>query len=467
MDLALVLAVPWLAPLATLATAPHDDGRTRAWYLAGALAEVAAALWTAAASPALDTVGRVLLVLVAIVGALSVAASGPSVHGIDPGRYRSYLLWLSAFWWSLLLLALSRNLGLSWVAIELTTVTSAVLVAMSGRPTAVEAAWKYVILCSVGLLLALLAVLLLLALDHAAGAPFTVADLDLSSLAAHARGLPAGAVRLTLVLLTVGLGVKIGFAPMHTWLPDAHSEAPAPVSGLLSGVLLPLVLVTLWRVDAAMTPAVGVLLPRELMIGFGLVTVAVATPFLLVQTDLKRLLAYSTAEQMGLLAIALGVGTPLALDAAFVQLAVHALVKWGLFAVAGDLLETLGSKRLARATGLVEAYPRLGWPWLVGLMTLSGLPPLPMFLTEVTIVFALVAMNPYLGIALAACLAVAFVGIAHAIIQTALGKPPARAAGVRGHGFRTATVALVMALPLGLAGPLFAHALTLLTRGWS
>lgn len=465
LELALVLAVPWLAPLATLGS---DFGGVapRRWFVATAALEVLAATLAAALSPDLDAIGRFLVVLVAFVGALAMVASGPTLHGIKGTRGRRfYFLWLAAFWWSLLVLAISQNLGLSWIAIELTTVTSAILVAISGRQTAVEAAWKYAILCSVGLLLALLGVLFLLSLANRSGAVPSMAALDFSAIHLRAAVMPAGAVRLALILLTVGLGTKIGFAPMHTWLPDAHSEAPAPVSGLLSGVLLPLVLVVLWRVDEATRVAVGTAFPRELLLGFGLLTVLVATPFLLLQVDIKRLLAYSTAEQMGLLAIALGIGSRLAVEAAFVQLAIHALVKSGLFFVAGDVLETFGSKHLPRTTGLLTSHPRLGWPWIVGLLTLSGLPPFPMFLSEIAIVFSLFRVSVWLGGLLAALLTVLFVGMAHYMIQMSLGKPPSRPAQARGRGFQGALAALVVALPLGVVAPFLPHMLASLIGG--
>lgn len=468
MDLALVLIVPWLAPLVTFGRSLSPDRSTWAarWFAWTAGAEVLVSVFAAIHSPSLSSVGRLLVVLVAVIGALSVWASGESVHGIEgPLRMRSYRLGLTSFWWSLLLLAVSGNLGLSWAAIELTTITSAWLVASSGLKTATEAAWKYVILCSTGLLLALLGVLFLLALQRTGHQPFTMAGLDFSAIRQASASMPKGPVELALIFLTVGLGTKIGFAPMHTWLPDAHSEAPAPASGLLSGVLLPLVLVTLWRVLMDTESTVGRAMPRELLIGFGLLTVVVATPFLLVQTDLKRLLAYSTLEQMGLLAIAFGTGSRLALEAAFLQLIVHALIKSGLFYVSGDLLDTLGTKQIRRAHGLLAAYPRLGWPWLLGFLTLGGLPPLPMFLTELVIVFSLFSVSAYLGVLLAVCLAVLFIGMAHYTLQMALGKPWVRTGPPHDRGSRGAILALSAAAVLGVLGPLFPHALGVLTGG--
>lgn len=452
---ALVLAAPWLAPLITW----HGEfGRRGARVYAGvALLIVALAVVAAVFSSVLMPLGRLLLPLVAVVGALAVAVSGGPLHGIDgTGRRRLYFFWLQAFWWAMLLLAVSANLGLSWLAIELTTVTSGALVAISGRHAAVEAAWKYLILCSVGLLIALLGVLILYS-SGAHGVAPSIGVLNYVRLAHHMRTLLPGAARLAVVFLAVGLGTKIGFAPMHTWLPDAHSEAPAPVSGLLSGILLPLVLVVLWEAGGASAPLLGVAFSRDLLIGFGLLTILVATPFLLVQLDLKRLLAYSTMEQIGLLAIGLGTGSRLALIGALAQLTVHALVKAGLFFVGGDVLDALGSKKLPRIAGLIISHPRLGWLWLLGLMTIAGLPPLPLFLAEFAIVFALFAKSIVLGLVLSGLLGVAFIGFAHYLVESVFGSVRHRKAVVEPHaqgiGWQATLAAFALAVPVGLALP--------------
>jgi len=450
-----LLAAPWLAPLLTWRGA--FDHRSARVYAGVAALVVTLAVLAALTSPALTSLGRLLVPLVAVVGALAVGASIGPVHGIgESGRRRWYFLWLQAFWWALLLLAMSANLGLSWLAIELTTLTSGALVAISGRHAAVEAAWKYLILCSAGLLIALLGVLILYS-GGAHGAAPSIGVLDYGHLARHLRALPAASVRLALVCLTVGLGTKIGFAPMHTWLPDAHSEAPAPASGLLSGILLPLVLVVLWQAAGATGPVVGRWFGEDLLIGFGLVTILVATPFLLVQLDLKRLLAYSTMEQMGLMAIGLGTGNRLALVGALAQLTIHALVKSGLFFVGGDVLETLGSKKLPRVAGLIVSHPRLGWMWLLGLLTIAGLPPLPLFLAEFAIVFAAFGRSVVLGLVLCASLAVVFIGLGHYLVESVLGvvrnRRTARPRPSRGVGWRAAMAAFVLAVPVGLVLP--------------
>lgn len=461
----LLLGTPLIAPLLTM----HPDLRHDGWpaYFGVSLLVLAEAIMAAALSPALGAAGRLLVPLVALVGALTVLASRGPVHGIENERQRRlYLLWLQAFWWSLLLVAMSRNLGLSWLGIELTTITSAILVATSGHRSAAEAAWKYVILCSLGLLVALLGLLLIYGLYARAGYG-ALSGLDFTALQAHSKGLAPSVVRLALIFLTVGLGTKIGFAPLHTWLPDAHSEAPAPASGLLSGVLLSLALVVLWRTDMALAPAAGPAFGRDLLLGFGLVTVLVATPFLLVQLDIKRLLAYSSMEQVGLIAIGLGIGTPLAVVGAFVQLAVHALIKSGLFFIAGDVLYTFGGKKLPRFPGLLSSQPRLGWLWLFGMLTLAGLPPMPMFLSELAIIFALFERSAVLGSLLVLLLGAIFVGVAHYVIASSLGGPRRRRPGpLNARSWLGALLAFLIATPLGWVLPTMLYgSLALLAAG--
>lgn len=391
----------------------------------------------------LDALARVLLAVVAAVGALSTAESfahwqddlhpGAAEHAL-PGsglpRVRAYFFWQQAFLGSLLLAALSGNLGLSWVAIELTTITSAVLVGFSGGARAVEAAWKYVILCSVGLALALFTVILLYALSGGGG----LHSLDWGSLQSAAAAFPAGPAKLAYLFALVGLGTKSGLAPLHAWLPDAHSEAPAPVSALLSGVLLAVVLCTLVRVAGVTAVATGPAFPDHLLLGAGLVSVAVATPFLVLQDDLKRLLAYSSIEQVGLMAIGFGLHSPLAAAGAVLQLVVHALTKSDLFFAAGRVArQTGGGQRLARLRGLGRRAPLLGAALLFGVFTLGGVPPFGMFFSEVAIVQGTIGASAAAGLLLLLLLAVIFAGLTFYVGRAVFGArrqaPQVRATG--------------------------------------
>ena len=460
-----VLLAACLAPfVVALAALPCRRPRAlRLVTLAGAaleLALVAAALSLPSgraalgAYLALDAVGRVLVALVGGVGALSTVDSllywsdelrlyGPEAAALGRGvpRVRQYFFWQQAFIGTMLVAAASANLGVSWVAIELTTITSAVLVGFDGGARAMEAAWKYVVLCSVGLALALLPVIVFYALAGGGG----LGALNWSSLHAGAAHFPAGPVRLAFLFALVGFGTKAGLAPLHTWLPDAHSEAPAPVSALLSGVLLATVLCTLVRICGVTAASLGPAFPFHLLLGAGLLSVAVATPFLLLQDDLKRLLAYSSVEQIGLVAIGFGLHTPLSTAGAVLQLLVHGLAKSGLFFTAGHIWHGAGTKRLSRLRGLGRQAPALAAAFLFGTFTLAGLPPFGMFLSELAILESAFASHPAPALLLVALLGVIFTGLAFYSARAVFG-------GTAGRPYRTPpALALVLAVPAVLS----------------
>lgn len=428
----------------------------------------------------LDALARILLAAVAAVGALStaesfahwrdeLAISGPdaALQGRGIVRVRVYFFWQQAFLASMLGAALSGNLGFSWVAIEFSTVTSAVLVGYSGGVRAVEAAWKYVILCSVGLALALLTTVLLYALAGGGG----IAHLGWTSLATVAAAFPPGPAKLAFLFALVGFGTKAGLAPLHAWLPDAHSEAPAPISALLSGVLLVVVLCTLVRVADLTALATGPAFPDHLLLGAGVVSIAVATPFLVVQDDLKRLLAYSTIEQIGLMAVGFGLHSRLAVEGAVLQLLVHALTKSGLFFTAGRVAHQMGTQRLARLRAIGRQAPLLAAGLAFGILTLCGLPPFGMFFSELAILQGTMAANIGLGLLLLALLAAIFSGLAFYAGRVVFGRsgggpvrPTAQSASfVLGA---PALLSLVVGLWVpGLVGHTVAAAATLILGG--
>lgn len=403
-----------------------------------ALAALALVLPNAAPPPGvleLDGLSRVLLAVTAAVGALSAAesfsywaadlalgaAEPPPGRGLP--RVRGYFFWHQAFVGSLLAAALSGNLGLSWVAIEATTVTSAVLVGFAATREAVEAAWKYVVLCSVGLALVLLTVILFYALSGGGG----LRALDWTALRSAAAAFPTGPAKLAYIFALVGLGTKSGLAPLHAWLPDAHSEAPAPVSALLSGVLLATVLCTLVRVAGITAAATGPALPFRLLLGAGVVSVAVATPFIMLQEDLKRLLAYSSIEQIGLMAVGFGCHVPVAAAGAVLQLIVHAFAKSGLFFAAGHVSARAGTHRLGRLHALARSAPLLGGALLFGVVTLGGLPPFGMFWSEIDILRGALAVDAGLGLALLLLLGAIFGGLLFHAGRAAFGTTRGRA----------------------------------------
>ena len=274
-----------------------------------------------------DAAAGLLIGAIAPVGLASVLVSPAylgTTHTALVGlerRARTYYALLLSFWAILLAVPLAGNLAGAWLLVEATTAASAVLVGFSGRPRALEAGWKYLILTTLGLGFALLGIVLL-----AAGTPGGVLEaLSWQALKTFDSGTNTALVAY--ILLLAGLAAKIGWAPVHNWLPDAHAEAPPPVSALLSAALLPAVLLVAWRSEQSLAPVVGAGTAQSVLIGFGLVSLAVAVPFLWRPLAWKRLLAYSSLEHMGVIALGIGFATPLAVAGVAVHIVAHAIAK--------------------------------------------------------------------------------------------------------------------------------------------
>ena len=279
----------------------------------------------------------------------------------------------------------ANNIGVVWVAIEATTIVTAFLVGHRRTRTALEATWKYVIICSVGIAVAFLGtVLLYFAAQHAGRPPRQALNLDV--LAAHAGGLDPGVTRLAGGLLLIGYGAKAGLFPFHTWLADAHSQAPAPVSALMSGVLLSVAFSVLIRIKPIIDAALGPAFLRAGLLVIGLATLLVAALMLTVTARLKRMLAYSSMENMGLIAIAAAAGTTLAIAALLLHVLAHGIGKTVLFLAGGQLQAAHGSTAIADITGVLRPFAALvGGSFAVGLIVLLGLPPFAMFASELAI----------------------------------------------------------------------------------
>ena len=327
-----------------------------------------------------------------------------------------------AFLASMSLAVLADNLGVLWVAIEATTITTAFLVGYRSGRRSLEAAWKYVVLGSVGVAIAFLGIVILYAATRAAGHP----TLSLVELVALAGRLDPAVTRLGIALATLGFATKAGLAPMHSWLPDAHSQAPAPVSGLMSGVLLSVALYAVLRLRSISDLALGPGFLRGVLLVLGVLSLSVAAALTLTQRDYKRLLAYSSIEHMGLMAIGVAIGGWLATTAVMVHMLGHGLVKSAMFVQAGRILRAEGSSSVADVVGLSARRPDLGGPWLVGTAALLGFPPFALFFTEVAIVIAgwSAGLAPVMLLVLALLL-LTFVGISRQVLAMTLG--PARA----------------------------------------
>ncbi|MBS1879972.1 MAG: hypothetical protein JST31_10690 [Actinobacteria bacterium] len=407
---------------------------TAALALAVAVIAIAAAPGAAAAGGwyVLDPAAGVFLALVAVVGLASAVVSPAHLRHAGRswfGERRSHVYYYAAFhlfWAALLALPLAGNLALAWLLIEATTAASALLVAFSGKRSALEAGWKYVVLTTLGLAVALLGIVVLFA---AAGGS-SLSALDWSTLAGGAAALPAQATLFAFVLIVVGLAAKIGWAPVHNWLPDAHSEAPPPVSALLSAALLPTVLLIAWRAKLALEPALGSSAVQDLFCGFGLVSLAVAVPFLWRPLPWKRLLAYSSLEHMGVLALGIGFGTPLAIAGVLVHVAGHGIAKSLGFYTAIPLLRQDPASARRAPRGVARGSRATAGAMTVSLLSLAGLPPSPLFVSELMVLLGGMDAG-LLGVsALAAVLlALGFLGLAHALIEGLLGEGRKRGTG--------------------------------------
>ncbi len=332
--------------------------------------------------------------MVIVIGTVSVLASWGSVrylrHEVDqeastPRRATQYSVLIQLFVAMMLLAVCAANTGIMWVAVEATTITTTFLVGHRRTRNALEASWKYIVICSVGISLAFLGTIVLyLAAEHAGGT--SLHALDWTWLSAHAHSLNPSIVRMAFALLALGYGAKVGLVPLHSWLPDAHSQAPAPVSALMSGVLLSVALYALLRFKAIAVPSVGEMFPRVLLVVMALSSLILASLMLVGQRDLKRALAYSSTEHMGLMALAAAAGGPLAITGLLLHMLGHGLAKSVLFLSAGAMLIDDGTTEIIAAGGLLARRPYLGGVVALALGALLGFPPFSLFISEVTMI---------------------------------------------------------------------------------
>lgn len=368
---------------------------------------------------------------------------------------------LNAFAWSMICAPLVNGLALLWIAVEITTVISALLVALDDTEGATEAAWKYVLIASSGLGIGLLATIFM----YYAGAQVLGQSYDLSfdPLIAAADHAPHTPVRLAFVLAVVGYGTKVGFFPVHTWLPDAHAEAPTPVSALLSGSLLAVSFYAILRYYQITIAALGPRFPQMVLLVFGVLSLLLAALYLLEQRDIKRLLAYSSVEHMGILAIGVSFGVPIALSGVLLHVLAHAAAKGNAFMGAGVLVRKFGTKELARMADGIGVLPWSGPLFLIAVLALSAMPPFGLFRSEFQIVSGGFAHPRNAAAAALVCLVtLAFLGLTLATTRI-LFRPrpvdptatdPLRIPGEPSRWMVTPVVAGVLVLlVLGLAPP--------------
>ncbi|XRQ14143.1 proton-conducting transporter membrane subunit [Actinomadura welshii] len=355
-----------------------------------------------------DALTGLMLIVIGAVALLAMLAS-PAYLAAErdagratPADARRYGLLTQGFIAAMALAVLAASLGVLWIAVEATTIVTAFLVGHRRTRNATEAAWKYVVICSAGIALALLGLFLLHFAARHAHVPSSGA-LDWVRLAEHAAALDPGVTRIAVALLILGFGAKAGLAPLHAWLPDAHGQAPAPVSALMSGVLLSVALYAVLRVKVIADIALGAGFARTLLLTLALASLAVAAALLLAQRDLKRMLAYSSIEHMGLLALGTAIGTRLAMGAVLLHILGHGLAKAVAFLAAGRVHQALDTSRIDAVRALGGRSPVLAASLGAGLLALLGFPPFTLFASEIAMVRA--GFSTGLGWAVTAALA--------------------------------------------------------------
>ncbi len=329
---------------------------------------------------------------------------------MTPPRMRLYHSMYQLFCFTMLLALMTNNLGILWVAMEAATLTTVLLVSVYRTAASLEAAWKYFILCGVGIAQALFGtVLIYMAAEKVLGAEGGA--LLWTNLNAVKAQLDPDIVTLAFAFLFIGYGTKVGLVPLHNWLPDAHAEGPTPVSAVLSGLLLNVALYAVLRCKVLADGALGTNLAGRLMIGFGLLSVVAAVFFLIRQRDVKRMFAYSSIEHMGLMTFAFGVGGPIATYAGLLHMTVHSLVKSAIFFAVGHATQKAGTQIMDEIRGLIKVSPTVAWGLMLGSLAILGMPPFGVFASEFMIITTAMREQPWAAPLLLVALAVAFAAV--------------------------------------------------------
>jgi len=370
---------------------------------------------------------------------------------VGPKALRLYHSMYQGFLFAMLLALSTNNLGVLWVAMEFATLSTVLLVSLYRTPEAVEAGWKYFILCGVGIAQALFGTVLLYFTGHRV-LPNGQDALLWSELYGMATQLDPTVMLLAFVFIMVGYGTKIGLVPLHNWLPDAHSEGPTPMSAVLSGLLLNVALYAVVRVKMLVDPGQSSQLAGHIMMGFGLISFLVAGLFIHRQRDIKRMFSYSSIEHMGLMTFAFGLGGALATFGALLHMTVHSLTKSALFVASGHAAQIAGTQSMDKIRGLIRTQPSVGWSLLLGTLAIAGLPPFGVFVSEFLLLTATMQQQPIFTVALLLGLVIAFAGLFRHLHPMVYGETPA---GQRPIVVNTLPISLhlLLVLCLGIAIP--------------
>ncbi|WP_457645413.1 hydrogenase 4 subunit F [Profundibacter sp.] len=376
----------------------------------------------------IDSFNIYLVALNSFVGlTTSIFSASYIAHELEEGNLtpislRFYHALYQAMMIAMSLALLTNNLGLMWVGIEIATLSTVVMVGIYRTPQAVEAAWKYFILGSVGIALAFFGTILLyLTAEGVLGEG--VPAMTFSNLQENAARFDPALLSLAFVFLLVGYGTKVGLAPLHAWLPDAHAEGPTPISAVLSGLLLNVALYAVLRIKMIMAGNADTIPAGLAMMIMGLTSLIFAAVMLYRRRDIKRLFAYSSIEHMGIITFAFGMGGPLANFAGLLHMTMHSLTKSGIFFAVGHIVQAKGTQKMSGITGLAKSHPALAWALGIGVLAIAGVPPFGVFTSEFLVVTTTFARQPVLAMILALGIIVAFGALLMHLQKLLFGEP--------------------------------------------
>jgi hydrogenase-4 component F len=462
-----VLGMPLAGALVLAAIGQRDEAPTVNVIVCGLTLLAAAALTVRVISAGallvadklffVDPFNVFLVALTAFVGFTTAIFSQPYMriereHGrLTAGRLRLYHSMYQLFNFTMLLALLTNNMGILWVALEGATLATVLLVSLYRTPESLEAAWKYFILCGVGIAQALFGTILLyFAAEKILGAEGGA--LLWTELNAVKGQLEPTVLSLAFVFLLVGYGTKVGLVPLHNWLPDAHAEGPTPVSAVLSGLLLNVALYAVVRCKVLVEGSVPTSFAKELMMGFGLLSVVVAAFLLSRQKDIKRMFAYSSIEHMGIITFAFGIGGAIANFAALLHMTVHSLTKSAIFFAVGHAAQKTGTQVMDNIRGLITTSPLIGWGLVLGSLAILGMPPFGVFASEFLILTTAMREQPWATPFLLLALGVAFAAVFSKVQPMVFGETTAKRLPAR-PAMVPVFVHLALVLMLGLWMP--------------
>lgn len=378
-----------------------------------------------------DSLSGILIITISLVGFLSSIYSvnymGKQYDKliIDEKRIARYYQGFNIFLFTMLLVPISNNLGILWIAIEATTLVSVLLIMLYVKQSAIEASWKYLVIATVGLSLALFGIIFFY---HANSVSMSEENLtyamNWTSMMSNAKNLDPAIVKFAFIFILVGFGTKAGLAPMHTWLPDAHSEAPSPISALLSGVLLNCAFYGILRFHVISSQSIGHDFSNSLLIILGAVSIGIAAASIYFQKDIKRLLAFSSVEHMGIVSVGIGFGTFLGIYGAMLHVINHALTKSLMFFSSGTISQKYQTKSIADIGGIIKTMPITGFAFLVGGLAIIGLPPFSIFMSEFFVLSSGFKSNNYLAsFIVILLLVIVFAGFSKHLLKMVFGTP--------------------------------------------